>query len=308
MAFIKPAVKLILRESAHYAYAGPVLALGVPEVYATVQELNEWLPRWTGKAGDLVNSPEMLSGSPFGRRQGWVSARTFFRALGLDPVVCMDIPGSEYAPDFVHDLNRPLPDDHRDRYGLVMDPGTIEHVFDMRTCLSNVVASLQVGGVVIHQVPVYMFNGGYYSLNPNLLNDFYRKNGFVDLRTYIIMWDRYRPFVGQHRCYLYTDELMGERHALSDFDQCRFSPLMLFFARKEKAMPDTVIPIQFDGKYFTRASANIPQPKAVTLFQRARALLRPVARLVPEAWADPLRSRLSRWETLVRTRRDSFWM
>jgi len=308
MALIKPVVKLILREHQNFHFEGPALALGVPEIYATAAELEDWVPRWAGRSCPPVDTPGMLSTNVIGQRLGWVSARYFFQALNLEPVTCMDIPGCEHTPDLVHDLNEPFPDDQINRYRLVVDPGTIEHVFDMRTCLSNVVRSLQLGGVVIHQVPVYMFNGGYYSLNPNLLNDFYAKNGFVDRKTYIVMWDRYHPYDGLHRCYEYTDTSMGARHALADVDQCRRSPMMLFFARKERTLPTIAIPIQFEGHYFTAGKPDRQSTAKPSLEQRISRLVTSGINHLPGTWAEPVRPRFERWKMLIKTRRQSFFL
>ncbi len=312
MAFIKSALKLILREHQTYRYEGPVLALGVPEVYATEAELNEWSKEWLdGRRFPDSKLPGMASTNAVGRELQWVSAKAFFAGLGLDDVTYMDIPGSEHPPDLVHDLNQPLPADRLDKYRLVMDPGTIEHVFDMKMCLTNVVRALQIGGIVVHQVPVYMFNGGYYSINPNVLNDFYARNGFTDLRTFIVMWDRYHPYKGQSRCYEYTASTMGARHALADVDQVRYSPMMVFFARKQEEVAEIRSPLQFDGNYFTRSEgpdASPPAAPALTPAGRARALIRAAVNVLPGGLPDTMNGHFTRIGALARTRKHSFWI
>src|SRR5262249_46570252 len=160
-----------------------------------------------------------ISSNPWGRQLGWVTARSFLAALGIHDLVSVDVAGGEHAPDVIHDLNRPLPSDLHDRFGLVLDPGTIEHVFDVKTCFFSMASALRVGGAVLHLVPIYSYNGGYYSLNPNVFFDFYRKNGFGDPLGYVIMWDRYHAYTGTHLCYEYDDAVLGARHALADRDQ-----------------------------------------------------------------------------------------
>jgi hypothetical protein len=310
VAFIKSVVKLFLREYATYQYREPVLALGVPEFYATEGELNQWTKAWLGKSFPMAECRPAITTNADGAKLGWVAADYFFCGLGLQDVTYTDIPGSEHAADFHHDLNLPFPSEQLDRYNLIMDPGTIEHVFDMKTCLTNVVQSLRVGGVVVHQVPVYMFNGGYYSLNPNLLNDFYSLNGFGDLRTYIVMWDRYHPYSRTSRCYHYTEEMMGGRHALADFDQCRYSPMMLFFARKSSAVKSITAPLQFEGHYHPPnrdGVAEAARPPASPGASVRRTIRRLIAAL-PGPIADELNGRLTRLGTLRRTRKTSFWI
>ena len=128
----------------------------------------------------------------------------------------VDIAGSEHVPDFIHDLNNPFPEKYMNRFNIIVDPGTIEHVFDIKSGLANIVRALKVGGTVIQQVPIYSYNGGYYNINPNLLNNFYVANGFADIKMFIIMWDRYHAYTGTNRCYEYTDKYLGARHALAD--------------------------------------------------------------------------------------------
>src|SRR5437899_4151427 len=221
VALIKAAARLILREHARMAFRGPVLCLGVPDIYLTRKELRASL------LDGPVSTPE----------DGFVTDTEFFEAMGIHDRTSIDIPGSANRPNLIHDLNQPIPADLRGRFNLVIDPGTMEHVFDVRTGLTNVVHALAPGGTVIHFVPIYSYNGGYFSINPNVMHDFYEANGFTDIRSYVIMWDRYRPFRGRSRCYPYGP-VMRARHALADADQWRYTPHLLFLARKRDARRD----------------------------------------------------------------------
>ena len=257
MAFIKPAARLVVREHVRYRFAGPALSLGVPEVYVTARELEYWVSpirrgNWTLRASDVD-----ISNNRFGQRLQWITAKTFFRALEIEPFHSLDLPGSEHKADIAHDLNEPLESKWHDAYSTVFDPGTLEHVFDIGSCLRNIVRLLKLNGVVIHFVPVYSYNGGYYSINPNVLHDFYRANGFTDLLAYLLLWDRYRPFSSRAKtqCYVYREDVLGSRHALTEADQVRFAPHLLFFARKTQEVKHLTAPIQFQGNYVGQATA-----------------------------------------------------
>src|SRR5689334_15543144 len=130
MAFIRATVKLILRERKAYDYQAPVLCLGVPEVYVTAKELEDWCGTFTGRPSRIPIGEMELTKHPTGSRLGWVTAGTFFKALGLEQVETLDIPGAEQSPRMVHDLNEPFPAAMHRKFRLVLDPGTIEHVFD----------------------------------------------------------------------------------------------------------------------------------------------------------------------------------
>ncbi len=80
------------------------------------------------------------------------------------------------------DLNYPLAARHNNIYTLVIDPGTIEHIFNIGTALSSIVRSLKVGGYVYHASPLNMYNHGYWNISPVAYNDFYTSNGFEIVR------------------------------------------------------------------------------------------------------------------------------
>ncbi|MDO8803074.1 MAG: hypothetical protein Q7R35_01465 [Elusimicrobiota bacterium] len=237
MALIKSVVNLILKEHGHYKFSGPLLALGVPDVYATPAELKSWLKTYS--LPGAVQENAAVSG-----RMGFVDAKTFFNTLGFRDVTTADIPGCTLKPDIYHDMNQPFPKELEGKFQCVLDPGTTEHVFDVKTCFTNIVNSLAINGVVIHEVPIYSYNGGYFSINPQVLFDFYSINGFEDLKGYIVMWDRYLPYAALNKVYEYNFEALGPRHALADRDQCRYTPHLLFFARKVKKVERLLVPIQ----------------------------------------------------------------
>ncbi|MEZ5566183.1 MAG: hypothetical protein R3F24_12020 [Gammaproteobacteria bacterium] len=131
MAILKSAARLISREHAHYQFRGPALTLGVPEIYATTDEITAWSREYLG-AEPAWNIDEVeISTNRFGKRLSWVKARSFFQDIGIGQLDSLDIEGCEYVPEILHDLNTPLPDQFHNQYGLIFDPGTLEHVFDI---------------------------------------------------------------------------------------------------------------------------------------------------------------------------------
>jgi hypothetical protein len=273
IAIIKGAARLILREHLKSPFHGPVLCLGVPDFYLTHKELRQAL----GQPADDADG-------------SLVQAKQFFEALGIGEITSIDIPGSHLTPDLIHDLNRPFPQELLGRFNLVIDPGTMEHVFDVRAGLTNVVRALAVGGTTVHFVPIYSYNGGYFSINPNVMHDFYNTNGFADVRSFIVMYDRFRPSAGRTRCYPYGP-VMEPRHALADGDQVRYSPHLLLFARKTSEPSEIAIPIQHEDEGGSSETAK----------RIARRFLGP-------ALTTYLAGRVRREIQLRRSRRVSFWI
>jgi hypothetical protein len=305
MAFVRAAVKLLLRERSSYNYLSPVLCLGVPEVYVTFEELDRWSRELSGQPAAMSAADAEVTSHPTGQRLGWVSSRTFFKALGFDQVVTVDIPGAEHSPEMLHNLNDSFPASMRGRFRLVLDPGTTEHVFDVKGCFTNIVRALKVDGIVVHQLPIYMYNGGYYSMNPIALHDFYRANGFADIKSYILMWDRYHPYTGRTRVFAYDEAVLGARHALVERDQVRYSPLLLTFARKVEERETILSPLQYEGCY---RSGGAEDSDASHWFDRA--LTTASVSIERSRWHSlrSLKMRFARRLRLQRARRRSFWL
>ncbi len=306
MAIIRSALKLIVKAHGEYQFSGRMLTLGMPDVYVTPKELGEWSEEFASNRLTVV--PEITT-NKIGQKLGWISGRKFFEAFGFDAIDSLDIPGSEHPAEILHDLNEPLPNDLCGKYNFLMDPGTLEHVFDQRQCLENIHRALAVGGVVCHFVPIYSYNGGYYSVNPNVINDFYALNGFGESQTYILMWDRYKAFSpGLTLCYNYSDAILGSRHALADHDQVRYTPHLLYFARKLSEPEKIQCPIQFDGNYVGEAAA-LKIARASGLEQKGKKIATFARKFLPFHLVIFLQSWAYRELVLRRARREaSFWI
>jgi len=113
----------------------------------------------------------------------------YFRGhLGFRRVVTIDAVDWEGC-DVIQDLNRPAATLLCSAADLVVDPGTLEHVFHVAQAMANVVGMLRVGGVAFHHSPANWFNHGFYSLCQSFFHDTYAANGFDAIRTYL-RWAR----------------------------------------------------------------------------------------------------------------------
>jgi hypothetical protein len=305
MSIIRAAIRLIIQEHAEHEFSGKVLSLGVPEAHATTGQLEDWFRQAGAPIAEDASANAELTTNEIGAKLGFVSGRSFLNFFGFDKIDCLDVPGCEHPPEITHDLNLPIAEEYHGQYRFVMDPGTLEHVFDQAACLKNIVAVLDVGGWVCHLVPTYSFNGGYYSINPNVLHDFYATNGFSIGGCYLIMWDRYRAYSSAKTlCYRYDTVLMGSRHAIGDLDQVRFTPHLLFFARKEESVASYHAPLQFGGNYAAEASF-LDSTKSLRLENNGKKVARIAYNLLPFQLAFYLQSAAYRWLTFFRARRIS---
>jgi hypothetical protein len=165
-----------LTELAQAGRPAPVLGLGYPDVVESRDDLCTLFGE--GIRGQLAGRPDAAA---VRARHGLeahdiVDTRALFAALGMQ-LECVDVqPG--FGIDRVVDLNEKLPSDLVGRYSMVIDPGTIEHCFNIGQAMMNAAQALALGGFVVHVNPLSMFNHGFYNLNPTFYHDFYGDNGF----------------------------------------------------------------------------------------------------------------------------------
>lgn len=107
-------------------------------------------------------------------------ADEFFRVLGAREMVVIDASDYEGA-QIVHDMNRPVPASLHSCFDLVLDSGTLEHVFDVLTALRNAAEMVRPEGRFISITMANNFCGhGFYQFSPELFYRFFSsKNGYA---------------------------------------------------------------------------------------------------------------------------------
>jgi SAM-dependent methyltransferase len=89
-------------------------------------------------------------------------------ALGARRLEAIDVSAYEHA-SIVLDMNRPLPESLHSRFSVVIDGGTLEHIFDVPQAFRNIAALLRVGGHFISVNGTNNFMGhGFYQFSPEL--------------------------------------------------------------------------------------------------------------------------------------------
>jgi hypothetical protein len=92
----------------------------------------------------------------------------FFRAVGIPKMDVLDISDYEEA-NVIHDLNLKIPASFQ-KYSLVVDIGTLEHVFNIGQGLENIKDLCLPGGYVLMLNPANNWLGhGFYQFSPELL-------------------------------------------------------------------------------------------------------------------------------------------
>lgn len=196
--------------------------------------------------------------------------KAFFGLFGFAAQSC-DYQAHDGA-DFALDLNvRPEGQDRED-FDLVLDGGTMEHVFDTASVLQNIHSLLKPGGCVVHINPVNnAAEHGFYQFSPTFYWDYYTANNYEILESKLIL----RKAEGGLPTFSdYTPEIT----ACSKRDGINRGSAMIFFAARKK--PDSTFGVAPTQGVYAHIYAN--QAAAVpdfTLWKIKNAL----ADLPPEA-------------------------
>lgn len=106
-------------------------------------------------------------------------AETMFQALGAKEIVSYDYSDYEGAT-YLHDMNVPISDMHKEKYNVVFDGGTLEHVLHYLIALHNAMEMVKIGGNLILTTPSNNYNGhGFYQFSPDLFFSILEGNGFT---------------------------------------------------------------------------------------------------------------------------------
>lgn len=195
---------------------GRVLTLGVPRLYFDGGSF----ARHVARLGISTPSPSKANFS---------DSKDFFRRLGFEAVDALDVDAYEGA-NIVGNLNdRSLADRVPERYDLIFDAGTTEHVFDIPAALSTINTLLKPGGIVVHAVPANGFmDHGFWQVSPDAFKAFYAASGFSVLTSALFVLGA-KPAALLVDVNLYRTQ--GRDHIMKNAPEAQLS----FAARKGRA-------------------------------------------------------------------------
>jgi SAM-dependent methyltransferase len=178
MGIGRAAIALLLEEAAARPFAGKIATLGRQTIAVTPQEILVQFARFGV-------SPAAALGN------GQPSDQDLFRMMGFTAVESLDFSNYEGATHVV-DLNSDgLSPNLIGQYDLVLDSGTIEHVFHVPNALKNALSLAKEGGRVIFLSPSSNHvDHGFYMFSPTLFMDYLLANGLHIETCYFI---RYSP-------------------------------------------------------------------------------------------------------------------
>lgn len=187
---VESLARMLAREHLHRPIKGKVITLGRQTVALTISEAVD-LFRNEG----ITVLPERISAANktaadtitrYGKKNAnFIDDKAFFGLLGVDDIQSMDVSTYEGA-EIIHNLNEPIPDAMVGNYDFVIDGGTFDHIFNVKTSFSNVTRMLKVGGRVFMWNASSNFTGAaYISMGPDFFRDYFLVNQYADCRAYV---------------------------------------------------------------------------------------------------------------------------
>ena len=113
-------------------------------------------------------------------------AEPLYALLGAKKIDSMDVSTYENA-SVIHDMNDRIPENLLEKYTVVLDCGTIEHVFNFPVAIKNSMDMVKTGGHLILVTPANNQMGhGFYQFSPELFfRLFSEDNGFRVCEVFI---------------------------------------------------------------------------------------------------------------------------
>ncbi|CAG0938749.1 hypothetical protein BROC_00377 [Candidatus Brocadiaceae bacterium] len=280
MGLIPTFCRFLMMTHKKVGFKGPVLTLGNQDVWASYEDLKSWAREFECSYSEptiIPNTSALFRTYPplIERAKEFVHAKTFFAMLGISDY--WDIDKSDYEkPTIIHDLNLPVPSGLDAKFNLIVDSGTMEHVFDIRQVLENIIRLCRKSGWIVHFTPASNFlDHGFYSFSPIFFYDLYSANGFDNFSCYILQHDA-EPlkYFNACPCFEYTYGM--------DFNELidpHRKTVVFFAARKTANVRAITIPTQ--GFYATQQNYSTSSSQTFASFcVPSQMLAKPVCSLL----------------------------
>ena len=177
MGIIKSNVKILLDAKEAGVDFSNTATLGRLKWYVTPVEVKRIGSHY------CINSSLLKSLPAYGKY-----ADVFFKdMLGVESLATIDNSSYEGA-GVTHDLNKPISTKMEKKFDVIIDSGTLEHVFNFPMAITNCMKMLKVGGTIFISAPANNYLGhGFYQFSPELFfRIFQEDNGFKLTRAIIL--------------------------------------------------------------------------------------------------------------------------
>ena len=235
--------KFLLYAKKHGVSFAKTAMVGRQKLILDQKRLGENLNRFGYAAAD--ESEKLLS-----EAEGY--AEPFLRLLGAESVESFDASDYEGATQ-IHDFNTPVPEQFKNKFTVVLDGGTLEHIFNFPTAIKNCLEMVATGGHFLSITPTNNFLGhGFYQFSPELYFRILSRDYGYSLEQLIIFED----FIGSNWYSVTDPDAVHERVTLINNKPA----YLLIIAKRIKVLPIfEQMPQQSDERRRSFAQRQRPQ-------------------------------------------------
>jgi len=269
MGLSKFAVSALLFESKRNPLGGSILTLGRQDVWFDFNTLQKIAKKYQFELKEISNIT--LNQKAFFSRNNFINDKCLFSALGFDTVSSLDFSDNE-SPNIIFDLNSSgIPESLKNSFDVIIDGGTLEHVFHLPNAMKNIFAMLKVGGRIIHISPSSnLVDHGFYMFSPTLFFDYYTANRFEINSINLIRYSQ-NADTDPWDFYKYTPENF-EKYSFGGLDGAMYG--IFCIATKTDRSTNDVIPIQgFYQNNPKNCETNVESKRSIKkiIIERSRA-------------------------------------
>jgi SAM-dependent methyltransferase len=232
MGMLPSHIAILAKEQKKHPIKGSVLTLGQQSVYATLDEVKKIIQSQgvtlSALADDFDLSSRTHKGSALWSTR--TNAQTVLSLLGAKDVFVADCSNYE-SPDYLIDLNLPVSNEYFEKFDVILDIGTLEHVFNLPMLLRNLNFMLKKGGEIILMNPTSnAIDHGFYSISPTLFFDYFAANNHENFSCYLCEENPKMLFLDfpPEKVDIYRYSHVGDQFCLSS----RHAVETIFFATK----------------------------------------------------------------------------
>jgi len=207
MGISRATIKLLMREGNREKFSGKVLTIGVQNIFPTT---NLDLRKLARKMNfQLKSSLDVLPLVKNTTRDNFITDDLLFSSLGFKDIDTLDCSDFEQCT-IKHDLNIDVPDDLYEKYDLIFDGGSTEHIYNVPKVLENYHKMLRNGGRIIHALPTNNYvDHGFYMFSPTLFWDYYSANNWEISDSLFIRHPK-NPDEGLWDIFVYSPHCLGK--------------------------------------------------------------------------------------------------
>ena len=220
---------------------GNVLSISQLAVYGNLQQVKNILGKFSlknitiPKDFDTKNKIKSWIGT---KQKNNINIKTLLKLFGAKNTTVCDFSSYE-SPDVTIDLNYKVNNSHINKYDLILDFGTLEHIFDVPQALENYIRMTKKNGHIIICSPCSnMIDHSFYMFSPTLFFDYFKNNGFEIYKCFLKTRSPYYPY---NRTKFYEYLFQGNEIPILP----NKSTEIIIFAKKIKTLKNILKPNQF---------------------------------------------------------------